>query len=174
MNRNWLSAREWQRVQRKIPITCVDLLPVRLLRKISRRAVEIGLILRDTPHQGRRWCLIGGRVLYGETLDRAIQRQVRETLGARLRVSYQQQATPLFVAQYSPSGRRPFLLDPRQHAIGLIYSVKLHGPIDPQGEAFEFRWFDSERLPSPKDFGFGQSPVVGACLRRLRTLDEER
>ncbi|MEO7002122.1 MAG: DUF4916 domain-containing protein, partial [Ktedonobacterales bacterium] len=74
VNPNWLELTEWERIQKCVPIICVDILPVRFARQRQQRPLALGLIRRDTPHQGQRWCLIGGRVLYGESLGDAIER----------------------------------------------------------------------------------------------------
>ena len=166
----WFSPEEWKWLQHVVPITCVDILPVRHCQNAQKRDVlSVGLILRDTPHQGRRWCLIGGRLCHGEPLRHAIRRQTRETLGRSVRPVLKAAPTPLYVAEYSPSGKYPFLLDPRQHSVGLTYALEIRGVPVPTGEAIRFKWFEVESLPAPKQFGFGQDRVVAACVKQLRS-----
>ena len=125
------------------------------------------LIYRDTP-QGRKWCLIGGRLLYGESLREAVRRQVREALGRQVKVNPRPDQLPLHVAQYSPSGRKPFALDPRQHSVALTYALELKGTPTPGGEAVQFEWFEIAKIPRGKQLGFGQDAVLRACLRILQ------
>lgn len=167
----WFPPEEWDRLQAVLPIVCVDLLPVRFGRRGTRTIVEaVGLILREVPHRGQRWCLIGGRVYRGESLDQAIRRHVRETLGASLKL-LSPVRQPLYAAEYSPTGKRPFLLDTRRHSVALTYAITVHGVIKPAGEALEFEWYETKRLPSPQHFGFGQDHVVNACLKMLGTRE---
>jgi ADP-ribose pyrophosphatase YjhB (NUDIX family) len=161
----WLSARDWARAQATLPIACVD---VFVYRRRARR-IEVGLILRDVPHQGRRWCLVGGRLRRGERLEAAIHRQVRETLGPTARCAPRAPLVPLFIAEYMPRRVRGTLYDPRQHAIGLTYAARVSGPIVAQGEAYEFRWLDAAALGGVR-IGFDQKRVIAACLSAIHVL----
>src|SRR5690348_3534196 len=133
-----LSDEEWKRIQRQLPIACVDLMPIRFSQSQPRRVEAIGLIQRSTPHQGERWCLVGGRLRYSESLGEGLTRQVHETLGPDAQISPTPAATlqPLYVAQYLPHGasgenpdeyQRGDGWDPRKHAIGLTYALELVG-----------------------------------------------
>jgi ADP-ribose pyrophosphatase YjhB (NUDIX family) len=173
MSKLWLAPADWKRIQESIPVICVDVLPIQFSTKPGRDPIAVGLIFRGTP-QGRRWCLIGGRLLYGESLTRAIRRQAREALGRRVNVDLRHDQQPLYIAQYSPSGRTPFALDPRQHAVGLTYAIELKCTPIPGGEAIQFRWFETARIPGKKQLGFGQDAVIKACLRSLRNSSAAR
>ena len=146
-----------------VPIVCVDVLPMRT----GHGADEIGLILRDTPHQGRRWCLVGGRVFRDESLVDAVARHLWGTLGAEIRFDLHPDAQPIYVSQYFTTERDGALVDPRQHAVAMNYCIEVSGPVVAQGEAHEFRWFDRLRLPAAYEFGFGQDRVVAECLKRI-------
>ena len=74
----WLPDDEWRKVQKCLPITCVDVLPFRLDKGEIR---EFGLILRNTPHQGEQWCLIGGRLQYNELRIEGVGRGIIDALG---------------------------------------------------------------------------------------------
>lgn len=162
----WLSDDDYRRVQRSVPIACVDIAPLRLS---TGGAIEsIGLILRDTPHQGRRWCLVGGRILRDESLVAAAGRHLRQTLGDGVRFTIEADAQPVYVSQYFTSRREVGVIDPRQHSIAMNYLVAVAGPIAPTGEAHAFQWFTPEALPGPDEFGFEQDRVLAECLRRLR------
>ena len=164
MRSEWLSEEDWRAVQQRVPIPCVDVLPV---RKGRAGMHEVGLIFRDTPHQGQRWCLIGGRLLLNELFRAAIVRQIREALGSAVKCVLERSLQPLFVIEYLSRQRRGCPFDPRQHAVGLIFSARITGTVSPSGEALDFRWFDVRQLPKESAFGFGQARVVAECIRRL-------
>ena len=167
----WLHAEGWRFVQEAVPITCVDVLPMS-----SRQGTppQIGLILRDTPQQGRRWCLIGGRLLRNEPLKDAIKRQFLETLGNEVKFELVADPQPLYVAQYFTFPRPDTGWDTRQHAVGLIFSVEVSGNHYASGEAHDFAFFSADSLPSPREIGFNQHPILLECLRRLQFRDANR
>lgn len=169
MDERWLKPADWAWVQKKLPIVCVDVLPIRFSSRISRDIEAVGLIMRATERGTLGWCLIGGRLLFGEPLMSAIKRQVKETLGDHVHVSSRHESNPTCIAQYSPLDGRPFYLDPRQHAVGLTYAVEMRGTPDPRGEATGFEWFKPRNLPPSRQFGFDQDRVVRLCLNKLRT-----
>ena len=53
-NPNWLDAADWKWVQDTMPIPCADAVPVRL-GEDGQTVEHVGLIYRNTPHQGMRW-----------------------------------------------------------------------------------------------------------------------
>ena len=154
----WIPEDEWQQIQATVPVACVDVLVWRRVGGAGQR--DVGLILRDTPHQGPRWCLVGGRVLLDESLDAAVRRQLLDTL-ATGPVDVDDQ--PAFVAEYA-RGTGPGPHDPRKHAIGMTWAVQLAGTPSPRHEALDFRWFPESALP---ELGFGQGRVAAAVLRGL-------
>jgi ADP-ribose pyrophosphatase YjhB (NUDIX family) len=164
MEKEWLSESAWRAVQQRIPITCVDVLPV---RGKTADSYEVGLILRDTPHQGQRWCLIGGRLLLNESLRSAAIRQIREALGSSVSCILEKSPQPLWVAQYVPEEHAGYPFDPRQHAIGLTFPVRLNGTACPTGEALDFQWFNVKQLPKKSSVGFGQERTILECVRLL-------
>jgi ADP-ribose pyrophosphatase YjhB (NUDIX family) len=161
---HWLPEAEWRKVQSCLPIACVDVLP---FRRESGGALEIGLIRRGTPHQGRRWCLIGGRLQFGETLAEAAGREIAEALGGGVGYSLLGDGQPFTVVQYLPVEGQGQYFDPRQHAVSLTYAAELSGTPSPQGEALDFRWFAVAGLPGPDSIGFGQRPLIVECCERL-------
>jgi len=164
---HWLPEEEWRKVQRCLPIVCVDVLPI---RRQATEIQEIGLILRETPHQGRRWCLIGGRLQYNELLTEGVARELREALGDGFSYSLVGGDEPLTIAQYLPTLGKGELYDPRQHALGMTYAVEMSGSFDPRGEALDFAWFPVADLADMEGIGFGQKPMLIECLRRLGAL----
>ena len=162
--RQWLSEEDWCAVQQRVPIVCIDVLPI---REGMEGTHEVGLIFRETPHQGKRWCFIGGRLLLNELFRAAIIRQVSEALGSEVRTVVEEPLQPLFVSQYLPQQRQGCPFDPRQHAIGLIFPARLRGKIQPRGEALDFQWFDTRQLPEEASFGFDQGRALAECVRNL-------
>lgn len=165
MSHVWIPDDEWERIQRIIPILCVDVLPVTYTAQGQIAAV--GLILRDTEDEGQGWCLVGGRVQFGESLAEAATRHLRDTLGGDVRFDATHVRQPLYVAQYFPTAREGYLVDPRKHAVALTYALEIAGVPDPQNEALDFRWFPLHELPPGSAFGFGQDHVVAECVERL-------
>ncbi len=165
-NPNWLAADDWKWTQDHVPIACVDVVPVRLTP--AGRVDRVGLIHRDVPHQGRRWCMVGGRLWRDESFPAAAARQLRETLGPA--VAFEPVADgrqPDHVVQYFTTPRPDGLIDPRQHAVTLCFVVPLTtDAVAAGGEAYDFRWFPADRLPPAERWGFRQDEVVAACLRR--------
>lgn len=159
----WLSPETWRMVQQAVPIVCIDLLPIRRAQPAGQ-ITHIGLIFRDTPHQGLRWCLVGGRLRLHETILQAVRRQMHETLGDDVRASLAANTPPIMVAEYMVHPRASAMHDPRQHSIGITYLVELCGTPAPQGEALQFRWFELDHLPPADAFGFNQDQIVATFL----------
>lgn len=168
MDTSWLDAEKWHQIQQLVPIACIDILPLQLSNGDRGSVRRVGLILRDTPHQGQRWCLVGGRLCRNESLQEAVAREIRDTLGGHAQFSLKEDIQPDYVAQYFTKCRERRGFDPRQHAVGLTFCVPIQGNIFPKGEALSFSWFDASQLPSPGEFGFNQDRIVVACLARLR------
>lgn len=165
---NWIEEAEWSRIQKTIPIVCIDILPI--IVSAQHEVQKAGLILRKTPHEGDKWCTVGGRLFYGEPIRQGVLRQLSETLGEGIQVK-ELGGQPLYVAQYAPSleVQEGFdAIDPRKHAIGLTYSVELTGDILPQNEALDFRYFTVQELERKQDIGFEQKAVILACLNALK------
>jgi ADP-ribose pyrophosphatase YjhB (NUDIX family) len=163
-NPNWLADDDWKWAQDSLPIACADVVPVRL-DDAGKSIEQIGLIFRQTPHQGRRWCMVGGRMWRNESLAEAAGRQLRETLGPAVQFEIDANRQPDFVAQYFTTSRSIGFVDPRQHAITLVIVVPIAGEITAMGEAESFRWFSPDDLPKPGEWGFGQDRVVENCVR---------
>jgi len=161
---SWLEERDWNRVQAAVPIACVDVMP---FQAAGSQVMRIGLIRRDTPHQGRRWCLIGGRLLRDESLADAVTRQLTDALGTMVTPFLDPDIQPVHVAQYFTAPREEGSFDPRQHAIGLIFPVQLEGCPEAHGEALEFRWFELNALPAAEEVGFGQDRILPRCIEQL-------
>jgi len=163
----WLPEDDWRKVQRCLPILCVEVLPV---RRAGGAVREIGLIRRNTPHQGIRWCLIGGRLQYDELIAEAVGREIREALGEGVGYVWDGRDEPLKVAQYMPTTQKGEYFDPRQHAVSLVFAVDLSGAPSPRGEALDFQWFSLDRIPEAESVGFGHGKLLADCLRALAAI----
>jgi ADP-ribose pyrophosphatase YjhB (NUDIX family) len=163
-NPNWLDDSDWKWVQDTLPIACCDVVPVQMIGN-GQTIEKIGLIYRDTPHQGMRWCMVGGRMYRNESMAEAATRQLRETLGPEVQFQIDPQAQPDFVVQYFTSTRPVGFLDPRQHAITLAFVIPITGKIAAMGEAASFQWFDPTDLPPADEWGFSQNVVVQKCIQ---------
>lgn len=164
----WLSDEEYRRVRETVPIVCVDVVTVRVTPDAT--VGEIGLILRDTPHQGRRWCLVGGRVRKDETLAEAAARHLHETLGPSIRFRLDPDPQPVYVSQYFTIRRPVGVIDPRQHSVAMNFVVPIEGEPVPAGEAYDFRWVSRSALPTSDEFGFEQDRVLRAVLERAGSV----
>ena len=152
----WLPEDEWSNVQKCIPIVCVDVLPFRF---DQGKPFEFGLIFRNTPHQGKRWCLIGGRLQYKESIQEGIKREIVQTLGDKVKIKLKVNELAK-VVQYMPEMELGEYFDPRQHAISLTYTAVLSGIFLPHGEALDFRWFSINQIDEMDDIGFGQKKII--------------
>jgi len=151
-----------------MPIPCVDVLPVQVDQ--IGKIIKVGMIFRDTPHQGKRWCMVGGRMWRNESFVEAATRQLRETLGADVQFTMKPDAQPHYIAQYFTSTREVGYLDPRQHAVTMVFAVAISGAIKPGGEASGFEWFDLNKIPDGTRSGFRQDEVARECLKRVAVL----
>ena len=155
----WIPKAEYDLIQARVPILCVDLLPVNAAHN------AIGLIRRETPNGGEGWCLVGGAVVRNEPLLEAIARHVHSTLGDRFDFSLVSRE-PLAVIEYFTEPSRGEFHDPRKHAVALSYAAICQGEPNPAGEGLEFRWFARKEIGGI-EFGFGQGTVVKRLLSQL-------
>lgn len=95
-------------------------------------AAEVGLILRGSPHRGRAWCLVGGRLRLGEAVAVAARRELRSALGV---ADVAHLGRLDLMVEYARRGSGPGPHDPRKHAIGLTFVVPLAAEVTAQGEA---------------------------------------
>ena len=163
----WIPDKEWKNIQKTIPIICVDIIPIRNLKKnLKKIDFEVGLILRRSPVI-KKWCFVGGRVLRGEIITDAIRRQLNETLGPNLKYKLNEDPQPFYVAQYFTKKNSYYGFDPRQHAIGLTYILNIEGEIMPCAEALDFKWFNCYKIPDSIEFGFQQDIILAKVLELI-------
>lgn len=156
----WIPEEEYKAIRGRVPIVCVDLLPI-----ADGSKLQVGLIRRNTCG-GQGWCLIGGAVLIDEPLTDAVARHLKVTLGSGVSLA-PWTLRMITVAEYFRQQRPAALHDPRKHAIALTYLGVCIGDPVPGGEASDFRWFAPDQLPSSAEFGFGQDRIVGKLIQAI-------
>ena len=166
----FLSEHDWQWVSKHMPIACVDILPV--IQDGSGRLSRVGLIWRDSP-MGERWCHVGGRIFYQETLLDAAQRHISDAIPS-LDVT-KLRADPYLINQYFPTPREGMGLDPRKHAVAACYliDVEIEGTVTTVGtEAKSFKWFDAKSLPNSDQLWPGTERMVEKAFGEFEPQDE--
>ncbi len=138
-NPGWLSEFALAETRSRVPILYVEAVPARV--DTFGQIEQIGVLLRTSAATGEiTRTLVSGRVLHGESVRDALQRNIEKDLGPtafpRLPVSL----VPATVAEYLPFPGVSPLHDPRQHAVALVYVVPVTGECDPRQDALELTW----------------------------------
>jgi ADP-ribose pyrophosphatase YjhB (NUDIX family) len=157
----WIPEDEYRVICSRVPILCVDLLPV------IKGTDTFGLIERDTYGGGRGLCLVGGAVLLDEPLHEAVERHVLATLGADACLE-RESVVLVDIYQYYVEARPGQLHDPRKNAVAVTYTGVLSGALEAAGEAHALHTFTLDKPPALQAFGFGQGRVVCEALAALR------
>ena len=122
----------------------------------QERGISVLLIRRKIEPYKSMWALPGGLVLKGESLDHAVQRELREEAGIDVN----------FLEQLYTFGNPD--RDPRNHAISVSY-FGLVRPSDfdivARTDAEEASWFNIAKLPR---LAFDHKKVVETAITRLR------
>lgn len=129
----------------KSPILAVD--------GIFLRGKKILLVKQNKYPFFGSWVIPGGHVDYGETVERAIKREMKEELGVSVKIK------KLF-GVYSDPKR-----DPRYHTASVVYLLeKGKGRIRLSEEASEFNYFPLNNLP--KKIGFDHRKIISDLKSR--------
>ena len=120
------------------PVPTVDII-IRIPQNGRERIV---LIKRKNPPFG--WALPGGFVDYGESLERAAEREAKEETGLAVKLVRQ-------FHSYSDPER-----DKRGHTISTVYIADAEGEPVGMDDAAEAKLFFVEELPSPLAFDHGE------------------
>ncbi len=115
----------------KQPKVTVDVL-------VEDAAGRVLLVLRRNPPSG--WAIPGGFVDYGETLEAAAVREIREETGLDVALTAQ-------FHTYSDPAR-----DPRHHTVTTIFLGRAEGVPVAGDDALEARFFSPDALPEPLAF----------------------
>lgn len=165
----WIEESEWNRIQQLVPIVCLDVLTVKVTK--TGDVTHAGLIMRETPNEGGKWCTVGGRLLFGETVIEAVCRQLLGALGHGIDIHLLHDDAPMYTAQFYP-GLHPAEgfdgADPRKHAVRLTYCAMIDGTIRPRNEAIDFRWFPLEGIAGNPEIERSQNDMILTCCERLQ------
>ena len=130
------------------PLLTVD--AVVLLNKHS-----IVLVKRRKPPFEGFWALPGGFVEYGETVEAAVEREVFEETGLKVRILK-------LIGVFSKPDR-----DPRGHVVSIAFLAEaVEGKLRESDESFEVKAFKIEELP--EKLAFDHREIIGEALRKLR------
>jgi ADP-ribose pyrophosphatase YjhB (NUDIX family) len=143
----YLSPKLFKTMTDNIPITCIDLIPVRRLGD----KWQIGIITRATGPEVGKPAILGGRIFYEETILQAILRHMKTDweVSQYTFFSGNKVSRPFYVQQYlhQKSAKSPFGYDPTKHAISLTYLIQIAEEPRPRNEASDFYWIDRQELP---------------------------
>lgn len=133
----------------KSPILAVD--------GIILRGDKVLLTKREIyPFQGY-WVLPGGHVEYGEKVEEAVKREMKEELGISVKIKK-------LVGVYSELKR-----DPRYHSVSVAFFLeKGKGKIHLNYESSKFKYFSLNNLP--KKIGFDHRKIINDFKRNKRNL----
>jgi 8-oxo-dGTP diphosphatase len=112
--------------------------PVAVVRLIVPDASGRVLILRRAPGttDGGRWCLPGGKLDYGDTVEQAAIRELQEETslrGTKLRFLFYQDSLP-----QAPG---------RMHCLNLYFECAAEGEVALNDESVEAAWISREDVP---------------------------
>lgn len=155
---HWMSDKEYKLVVKKTPIPTINLVILQTIKK----GWEILLLVRKTGYAKGSWCMIGGRVWIGETLEKAIRRHASD-LGIKVRI----------ISPFDPNF--PSFIDDRKnqdktkHPISLIYPAEIiSGQVRKEGEEYKgFKWFPIDSLPK---IAYGQKLQIKKTIERLKLI----
>ncbi len=121
--------------------------PVLTVDGIILKGSKILLVRRAiTPFSGC-WVIPGGHVEYGERVEEALKREMKEELGLTVKIK------KLF-GVYSDPKR-----DPRYHTVSIVYLCqKTKGKINLNHEASELKYFSFKNLP--QKIGFDHRKII--------------
>jgi 8-oxo-dGTP diphosphatase len=123
-----------------------------------------GIILKDNkillvkraiePYSGY-WVLSGGHVEYGERVEEAAVREIKEELGLKVKIKK-------LIGVYSDPKR-----DPRYHTVTVAYFCqKIKGKIRLNYEASEYKYFSLNNLP--RKIGFDHRKIINDFKKALK------
>lgn len=116
---------------------------------------KVLLVKRNHPPFVGQWVLLGGHVEYGERVEEAVKREMKEELGIKVEIKS-------LLGVYSDPKR-----DPRQHTVGVAYLLeRVEGNFRVDREATEFKFFPLNKLPAR--LGFDHREMLSDLKKHLR------
>ncbi len=164
-NPGWLSEEELAQARRRLPMVCVEAIPVRV--DGLGRITEVGLLLRATEEGEMARRLVTGRVMYGETIREALFRHLEKDLGPMAFPLLPISPVPFQIAEYFPMPGISNFVDERQHAISMVFVVPVTGSCDPRQDALEITWLSPAEAGSEDaaaEMEGGRGALVRAAL----------
>ena len=120
------------------------------------RASKLLLIRRGRPPFKDTWALPGGFVDYGETVEMAVRREVREETGLETSIRR-------LVGVYSHPDR-----DPRGHTVSVAFLLTGEDGVAKGGDdAAEAQWFSLEGLP---ELAFDHAKIIRDAMALLHGM----
>lgn len=159
----------YKTVTENIPIICVDIIPIK-----KDENWKVGLIVRATGTQAKKWTILGGRIYHSESVDEAIGRHLKHDLGVENFNHFKDfsDQNPFMVQQYFmkdnfESDRYGF--DPSKHSLALTYLVQIdESQLTPRNEAEDFVWIE-DQITDASQTGYNQHVMVNRALEALKT-----
>jgi 8-oxo-dGTP diphosphatase len=129
----------------------------------SPKLTTDGVILKDgkillikrknEPFKGK-WALPGGFIEYGEKVEDAVIREVREETGLITKIKE-------IIGIYSDPNR-----DPRGHTVTIVFLLDIiSGKIDAKDDADSAKFFYLNKLP---DLSFDHDKIIKDIIRRMK------
>jgi 8-oxo-dGTP diphosphatase len=140
--------RVFSKIRKLVPILTID--------GIIFLDDKVLLVKRSIKPYSGYWCVPGGRVEFGETVEEAVHREVKEETGLDVEIER-------MVGIYSDPKR-----DPRGHTITIAYLLKaLGGELrHDKKEASSIKYF----RVLPKNIGFDHRKIITDAGRVARSL----